>query len=143
MRLLLVASLLAAPAMAQTDVPLTLDGLERQSVSWTDHGKAKTCEGVWLRDVLAKAGAPSGDALRGDALSMIVLAEAADGYSVVFSLGEIDAKLGAAPLLVVDRCDGAVLADADGPLRLVAQGEQRGARSVRQLKRLTLVPLGK
>lgn len=123
-------------------VPLALDGLPRQTMAWTDHGKARTCEGVMLRDLLVRAGAPNGDDVRGAALSMVIKAEAADGYSVVYSLGEVDEKLGAARLLVADRCDGAALDEADGPLRIVAVGEARGARSVRQLVKLTLIPAG-
>lgn len=125
------------------DVPLTLGGMTRQTVAWTDHGKARTCEGVWMTDLLARAGAPVGDAVRGPALSMVVMAEAADGYRAVFSLGETDAKLGAARLLVADACDGKRLEEADGPLRIVAPGAARGARSVRQLVRLTLLPIEK
>jgi DMSO/TMAO reductase YedYZ molybdopterin-dependent catalytic subunit len=44
-------------------------------------------------------------------------------------------------LLVADKCDGQPLAAADGPLRLVVEGETRGARSVRQLTGITLRPL--
>jgi hypothetical protein len=144
----LAALMVAAPVQAEVTtgramaVPLALDGLPRQTMAWTDHGKAQTCEGVMLRDLLIKAGAPSGDDVRGAALSMVIKAEAADGYSVVYSLGEVDAKLGAARLLVADRCDGAALEDADGPLRIVAAGVARGARSVRQLVKLTLISVG-
>ncbi|GGI67992.1 hypothetical protein GCM10007973_01400 [Polymorphobacter multimanifer] len=141
-----LAAMMAAPVAAlgvgpATPVPLAVDGLARQTLAWMDHGKARTCEGVWLRDVLAKAGAPAGEALRGDALRMMVLVEAADGYRVVFSLGELDAKLGNAQLLLADACDGTPLDEADGPHRLVAAGEARGARSVRQVTRILLVPL--
>ena len=69
---------------------------------------------------------------------MTVAAEAADGYRVVFSLGELDAKLGKAAILVADRCDGKALPDGDGPLRLVAPGEARGARSVKQLIKVSV-----
>lgn len=143
--LLMVAqTVLALPAGgAAKDVPLKLDGLTRQVVEWSDHGKARSCEGVWLRDVLAQAGAPAGESLRGEALLTVVMAEAVDGYRAVFSLGELDAKLGAARVLVTARCDGMALDAAQGPFRLVAPGDQRGARSVRQLVRLTLLQAGR
>ena len=101
------------------------------------HGMTHQCSGVWLRDLVAAAGAPKGEAVKGAALTMVVTAEAADGYRVVFSLGELDATLGKAAILVADKCDGKSLLDADGPVRLVAAGEVRGARSVKQLVRLT------
>jgi hypothetical protein len=61
---------------------------------------------------------------------------------VVFSLGEVERTLGNGRLLVADKCDGKALADGDGPVRIVAVGEKRGARSVRGLVRLTLVAVG-
>ena len=73
----------------------------------------------------------------GAALAMVVIAEAADGYRVVFSLGELDKTLGKAAILVPDTRDGKALPDGDGPVRLVAIGETRGARSVKQLVRPT------
>lgn len=137
------AMLLLAIAAATIAIPFdaaTRSALPAASAMLTAHGKSQTCTGVWLRDVVARAGVPSGDAVKGAALGMGIVAEAADGYRVTFSLGELDAKLGKAPILVVDRCDGEPLDAADGPVRLVAQGEARGARSVRQLTKLTAVP---
>ncbi|OYU14334.1 MAG: molybdopterin-binding oxidoreductase [Alphaproteobacteria bacterium PA4] len=127
-------------------LPIPLDaaaraGLPAASATLTAHGTKQTCTGVWLRDLAARAGAPSGEAVRGPALASVVVAEARDGYRVVFSLGEIDAKLGNAPILVADRCNGQPIGDADGPLRLVVPGDARGARSVRQLQALRLAPV--
>ena len=112
--------------------------LPAATATLTAHGTSQQCSGVWLRDLVVKAGVPSGEAVKGPALAMTVVAEAADGYRVVFSLGELDAKLGKAAILVADRCDGKPLPDGDGPVRLVAQGEVRGARSVKQLIRVSV-----
>lgn len=79
--------------------------------------------------------------MRGKLLSTIVVATGRDGYRAVFTVGELDHMLGNAPVIVADRCDGATSADADGPVRLVAAGDKRGARSVRQLDLLTIVEL--
>ena len=133
MKLLLAALLLAATPVAAAEISLDLTGLPRQPALLTAHGKAISCEGVALADLLARAGVPAGEALRGPALASIVMATGKDGYRVVFSLAEIDAKLGNHPVFVVDRCAGAPLAPADGPLRLVVPAEARAARSVRQL----------
>lgn len=128
----LAAAVLAIPFDAPTRAALP----PAQAVL-TAHGASQMCSGVWLRDLVGRAGAPQGEAVRGPALTMVVTAEAADGYRVAFSLGELDASLGKAAILVADRCDGKPLADSDGPVRLVAAGEVRGARSVKQLVRLT------
>jgi hypothetical protein len=133
----------AAPVTAAAaDVAVPFDaaaqaGLPRASVTFNDHGKAMSCEGVWLIDLVARAGVPVGEAVRGPALATVIIADAADGYRAVFSLGEIDRKLGAVPVLVADRCGGVSLGEAAGPLRLVVPGDGRGARSVRQLRTLT------
>ena len=112
MKLLIAALLLAAMPVAAAEIPLNLEGL------------------------------PGGEALRGPALASVVIATGKDGYRVVFSLAEIDAKLGNRPVFIVDRCAGAPLAAEDGPLRLVVPGEARAARSVRQLTgvRVAAVP---
>jgi hypothetical protein len=59
----------------------------------------------------------------------------------VFTVGELDHLLGNAPVIVADKCDGVTLPEADGPVRLVAAGDRRGARSVRQLDRLNIVEI--
>ena len=97
------------------------------------------CTGVWLADLAAAAGLPAGEALRGQTLTTLIVAEAADGYRVAFSLAEVDPKLGNRSVLVANACDGKPLVEADGPLRLVVPGEVRAARSVRQLKALRVV----
>src|SRR5262245_57923108 len=75
--------------------PLTLTAddlakMPRASVKTSSNGMDTVYEGVWVHEVLKKAGVPQGEALRGKALASYVLAEAQDGYQVVFSLGELD-----------------------------------------------------
>jgi hypothetical protein len=134
---MLFLALAAATIAVPFDLP-TRAALPAATATLTAHGTSQQCSGVWLRDLVAKAGVPSGEAVKGPALTMTVTAEAADGYRVVFSLGELDAKLGKAAILVADRCDGKPLPDGDGPVRLVAQGEARGARSVKQLIKVSM-----
>lgn len=133
MKALIAALLLAATPAAATEIPLDLAGLPRQPAQLVAHGKTIACEGVALTALLARAGVPAGEALRGPALASVVIATGKDGYRILFSLAEIDAKLGNKPVFVVDRCAGAPIAAEDGPLRLVVPGEARAARSVRQL----------
>jgi hypothetical protein len=136
MFLLALAATLAIPFDAATRA-----ALPPAEATLTAHGAAHACSGVWLRDLVARAGVASGDAVKGPALATVITAEAADGYRIVFSLGELDARLGNAAVLVADHCDGKPLSDADGPVRLVAAGEVRAARSVRQLTKLTATTL--
>jgi hypothetical protein len=64
---------------------------------------------------------------------------AADGYAVVFGLAELDPGTRADRIILADTVDGAPLAAEDGPFRLVAGGDVRPARSVRQVSALQVV----
>ena len=82
---------------------------------------------------------PQGENLRGKSLATYVVAEAEDGYRVVFSLAELDSGITDSDLIVADTMDGNPLGEKVGPLRIVAPHEKRPARWVRMLKSLTVV----
>lgn len=144
-----------APAAAilsvQGDVPmplsLTAEDLakmprETASVPAADGSKI-VYQGVPLRAVLEKAGAPFGKKLRGKVLTTYVLAKAMDGYQVLFTLGELDPDFGNESILVADTRDGKPLGEKQGPFRLVCPNDHEGARSVRMLETLEVVRLAK
>jgi hypothetical protein len=101
--------------------------------------KTEKYEGVALEEILRKAGVPQGEALRGPAMATYILAEAAYGYRVVFSLAELDTGIADSEVTVADTIDGAPLGDKLGPFRLVAPPEKRPARWVRMLRSITVV----
>ncbi len=115
---------------------------EKASIPEQD-GTQVEYEGVPLREILKRAGAPLGGQLRGKALASYVLAKAHDGYQVVFTLGEIDAQFGNEQIIVADKRDGKPLSGDQGPLRLVCPDDKAGARSVRMLETLEFVKLQK
>ncbi len=98
-------------------------------------------EGVPLREILKRAGAPMEKELRGKALASYVLAKAHDGYQVVFTLAEVAPEFANEPILVADKRDGKALFGYQGPFRLVCPGDKAGARSVRMLEDLEIVRL--
>jgi DMSO/TMAO reductase YedYZ molybdopterin-dependent catalytic subunit len=113
--------------------------LPRQSVRATDHdGKPAEFEGVPVHEILQRAGLKLGDGLRGTALALYLLVEAADGYRAVFALPEIDPASTDRIILVADRRDGKPLAVQEGPVRIVVPGEKRHARWVRQVVTLRI-----
>ncbi|MBZ5611059.1 MAG: molybdopterin-dependent oxidoreductase [Acidobacteriia bacterium] len=127
-------------------VTLTADELAkmpRTSVAWSERGPKVTYQGVLLYEVLKHAGAPLDQQLSGQALSSYVVAEARDGYQVLFSLAEIDPAFSGNQVLIADTADGQTLAPSQGPLRLVVGGDKKGARAARMLERLTVVRLRK
>jgi hypothetical protein len=122
---------LAAPAIA---------ALPRVSVPLTIHGESHVFEGPLLIDVLKATGVETGQALRGPALAQAVVVRAADGYAVVFGLAELDPGVRTNRIILADTVDGAPLKAEDGPFRLVAEGDVRPARSVRQVTTAQIVP---
>jgi hypothetical protein len=81
-----------------TPLVLTLGDLKRMprktlSVVNPHDKKTETYESVLLEELLRKAGVPQGEQLRGSSMATYVIAEAEDGYRVVFSLAELDSGL--------------------------------------------------
>jgi DMSO/TMAO reductase YedYZ molybdopterin-dependent catalytic subunit len=128
----------------QTPLALTAVDLKKMprktlTVSNPHTQKKETYEGVALEDLLKKAGIPGGEQMRGPAMAMYVIFEAADNYRVVFSLAELDSGILDSEVIVADTMDGAPLPEKVGPFRLVAPHEKRPARWIRMLKSITVV----
>jgi hypothetical protein len=64
-------------------------------------------------------------------------------HQVVFSLAEVDPAFTGGQIIVADSVDGKPLFDYQGPLRIVAPGDKRGARSIRMLERIEIVRVTK
>jgi len=127
-------------------VPLKI-GFQDKSAEWTaptlaslphltltvynEHAKKnETYSGVALIDLLKPLGVP--DKPHGKEFRLYLEAEGADGYVVVYSVAEVTPDVHDGTVIVADTMDGKPLAD-DGPLKLVATGEKRPARWVRNL----------
>lgn len=153
-------TVLLAPIAAAQDTPsavqvtgavkqpltLTADDLAkmpRASVRTSNNGLETVYEGVWLHEVLKRAGVPLGSELRGKALTTYLLAEAKDGYQVVFSVAEVDPAFTDSQMLLADKADGKPLIGSQGPFRLVVAKDKPGARSIRMLTRIEVVQLRK
>jgi len=101
--------------------------------------KKESYEGVLLEELLRRAGATMGDQLRGRAMASCVIAEAEDGYRVVFSLAELDSGILDSEIIVADQMDDAPMGSNVGTFRIVAPHEKRPARWIRMLKSITVV----
>lgn len=97
------------------------------------HGEKHVFEGVPLTSLVARAGAPTGDQLRGSELKHVVVVTSRDGYQVVLSLAETDPAISPRRVILADRADGAVIGGEDGPFRLVVEGDLKPARSARMV----------
>ena len=132
----------------QVKQPLSLSAADlakmpRATVRTTANGIETVYEGVWLHEVLKRAGVPQGSDLRGKALSTYVLAVAQDGYQVLFSLAELDPSFIDNEILLADTANGKALFGAQGRFRLVVPKDKPGARSIRMLTRIEVVQLRK
>jgi hypothetical protein len=86
---------------------------------------------------------PQGKELRGKALAGYVLAEAQDGYRVVFSLAELDPSFIDNEILLADTANGKPLSGVEGRFRIIVPKDKPGARSVRMLTKLEVVQVTK
>jgi hypothetical protein len=112
--------------------PATLAALPHKTVTvMNEHAKSnQTYTGVALMDLLKPLGVP--DKPHGKDLRLYLVAEGSDGYGAVYSVAEANPDVHDATVIVADTMDGKPLMD-DGPLKLVATGETRPARWVRNL----------
>lgn len=102
-------------------------------------GKLHSYTGVPIQEVLAMAKVPSGKELRGkENLSKYVLVKSADGYQVLFSLAELDASVQDKNVIIADSVDGKPLPKEKGPLKIIAEGEKKPARSSYQVTELVI-----
>jgi hypothetical protein len=69
--------------------------------------KSEVYEGVLLEELLRRAGAPHAEQMRGPVMTTYIVAEATDGYRVLFALAELDADFMNSEVLVADTLDGA------------------------------------
>lgn len=97
--------------------------------------------GVVVGELLAQAGAPVGEKLRGPALQLGVWVRAKDGYAVLFALAEFDAAFNNRTLLLVDRIDDQPLPEKSATLQLIVPGDKRAARWSRMVSSIEVVNL--
>jgi len=130
----------------KTPLSITAEDLAkmpRATVTTKSNGMETVYDGVWLHEVLKRAGVPQGSELRGKALATYVTCEAQDGYQVVFSLAELDPSFIDNEILLADTAGGKPLFGAQGRFRLVVPKDKVGARSIRMLTRIVVVPVRK
>lgn len=117
-----------------------LELLPHQTVKAVDHGGEEAAwTGVPLYQVLQQAELNLGDSLRGPALAQYVLVTAADGYSVVFALPELDPRSTDDPVILADAMNGEAIPIGQGPYRLIVPKERRHFRWVRQVVKIEVI----
>ncbi len=112
--------------------PATLAVLPHVTLTvYNEHAKAnQTYSGVPLMALLTPLGVP--EKPHGKEMRLYLVAEGSDGYEAVYSAAEVNPDVHDATVIVADTLDGKPLQEA-GPFQLVATGEKRPARWVRNL----------
>jgi len=113
--------------------------LPHVTISTKDHDTVAQFEGVAVSAVLALAGVQLGSTMRGPRLAEALLVEAADNYKVVFALAEFDPDFTGREILLADKRDGKPLDAKEGPWRIVAPGDKRPARWIRQVTSFKII----
>lgn len=148
-------SLLLAPAIAQTEAQVSVSGevlnslqltlkdlqaMAVQEVRTKDmQGAEHVYTGVPLVEILRAADVTLGKELRGENLTKSLLLGAADGYEVVYALAEVDPEFTDKVVLLAFAVDGKPLPNGEGPFRIVAPGDKRPARWIRELSSIKVL----
>jgi hypothetical protein len=125
-----------------TKMTFTIAKLERLPIESAParlrDGPPFTVAGVSVTTLLRLTGLDLAANLGGaQVASHALIARAADGYRAVFGLAELDPHFGHSPVLVSwADADGNALPPRVGPIQLIATGESRPGRWVRQLMSL-------
>ena len=106
--------------------------LPHVTINTKDHDTPAQFGGVTLAEMLKLAGVETGK-MKGPQMTQALLVEAADGYKVVFALAELDPDFSDRQIILADKRDGKPLDDKQGPWRIVAPGDKRPARWIRQV----------
>jgi hypothetical protein len=128
---------LRMPGQAERTVtPESLSGRDARDVGIEESGGDVTVyHGAALLDVLEKAGLDVKTmAGQRDTAATVVLATSRDGYTVVFSLGELRMARENPKVFLVSETASGLLPDDKGPVRLIVMGDR--ARSAYALAKI-------
>lgn len=114
-------------------------GMPHQSVTVQVRGQAERYTGIPLIELLKRAGAPAGEAIRGPELTKVVVVSGADGYRVAFALAELDPGFTDRIVLLADRRNTGALPANALPYQLIVPWEQRPTRWVRQVVSIDVI----
>jgi DMSO/TMAO reductase YedYZ molybdopterin-dependent catalytic subunit len=106
--------------------------LPRVTITAKTRDQEGTYTGVPIRDLLLEAGVLM-QSLRGDDLAKAVVITGADGYRIVFALAEFGEDFATRNILLADTLNGKPLPAHAAPYQVVAAGDDRPARWVRQV----------
>lgn len=127
-----------ADATSTTLTAAQIAALPHVTINTKDHDTPAQFAGVPLAEILKLAGVETGK-MKGPQMTQALLVEAADGYKVVFALAELDPDFSDRQIILADQRDGKPLDAKQGPWRIVAPGDKRPARWIRQVTSFKII----
>ncbi len=98
-----------------------------------EDGVPHSYSGVDIQLLLNKAGVSFGKDVRKQTLDSYMYIKAADGYSVIYALAEIDTAFSNNQIILALMKDGNILPQNYKPYQIIATGEKKHARMVRMV----------
>lgn len=125
--------------LSETDIQ-TLPHTEIHTKDMHDGGKDVVYSGVLMTDILKAGGFAfeSGMAGSRETARTSLIAEAVDGYKVVFAMAELDPSFTDRLIYLAGTKDGKPLPAGEGKWRIIVPGDKRPSRWARQVISLTL-----
>lgn len=98
-----------------------------------EDGLPHTYSGVEIQFLLSKAGVSFSKENRKQNLNSYMHMKAADGYSVIYALTEVDSALSTKQMILALMKDEKALPQNVGPFQIIATGEKKHARMIRMV----------
>lgn len=127
-------TLSATDITAMPHISLTIKGHDEKMHNYS---------GVLLSALLQKAGVQLGNSAKKQTAGSYLFIKAADGYSTVFALAEVDTLFTNKTIILADEEDGKSLPDNAKPFQIIATDEKIHARMIRQVKEIEVHNAGK
>ncbi len=103
-----------------------------------EDGSKHNYTGVDLYTLLSKAGVGFGKDVRRQTLTSYMLIKAADNYNVIYALAEVDSFFSSKQIILASLKDNKPLPENFGPLQIIATGEKKHARLIRQVTEIDI-----
>ncbi len=135
--------------LAQTNASVRITNLENKTTIFSladlnalpqttliikgEDGIMHNYSGIDINVLLAKAAVPLGPAERKQVLNSYLLIKAADNYSIIYALAEIDSFFSDKKVILADMKDAKPIPAQFGPLQIISTNEKVHARLIRMV----------
>ncbi len=108
--------------------------LKQVSVKAVGHdNKEHEYSGVLLSDIISAAGVQLGEPAKRSTVATYLLIRAKDDYQCLYALAELDPLFTDRQIILADKVDHVALSADNGPFQVIAPGEKKHGRWIRQV----------